>query len=257
MPDRENDMDRNLEQELRDLGAHIEHPPTPDIARTVRRRLEEEEASRRRGFWSRMPSARWAVAAAILLILVVPMFSPAFRGAVSSVFVSSGAGGASSQSASPAGEAGSDAPASSSEDSPDSASSAGSATSGAAGTGSSGGEVAEVITLEEARSRTEGLLLLPELGEPDEVYALGRGGVMLVYPSGDSRIVLTQRPGEVETAFPAASRMAVEDAAVNGGRGYWRSSGTLFWERDGMALRLRTDLSKEGAIQLAESARWF
>lgn len=267
MPDRED----RLEEELRELGREIEYPPTPDIYRSVRGRIEAERNSG--GIWALLPSAKWAVAAALVVIMVSPFFSPAFRDAVSGLFVS----GASSP------EAGRAAPelAEPESPSPDSASSAGleATTSGGAESGTSGspdsgdlpdaaapatGEAEDLpssaaragaggITLGEANSRVEGLLLLPDFASPDEIYAVGRGGVMLVYDTPG--VTLTQRPGEVETAFPAATGSDTEDATVNGGRGYWRSSGVLFWERGGTALRLQSGLAKEEAVRLAESAR--
>ena len=34
--------DRDLERELRELGSRVEYPPTPDLARAVRNRLDED-----------------------------------------------------------------------------------------------------------------------------------------------------------------------------------------------------------------------
>jgi len=97
MPDRE----RDLERELRDLGSHIEYPPTPGLARAARQRLEAEDearANRRGRFWLPALSPRWAVAAMFVIVLAVPVLSPAARDTLSGMFVtggaSSGAGGA-------------------------------------------------------------------------------------------------------------------------------------------------------------------
>src|SRR5215212_3872145 len=83
-------QDRELERELRELGSHIEYPPTPDLARAVRRSLDEEgeeRASRSRRVWSSLPSTRWAAAAtALLLIVAVPVLSPAMRATVAGFF---------------------------------------------------------------------------------------------------------------------------------------------------------------------------
>lgn len=237
MPDNEHN-ERNLEGELRELGKNIEYPPTPDLSQAVRSRIEAERNSG--GIWSRLPSARWAAAAAVVVVMASPFLSPAFRDAASDFFVF----GQASR------EAGRAAPESAGGgDLPESASPAGSAEEEAP----TSGEAAEGIPPGEANSRLDGLLLIPGLGEPDEIYAIGQGGVMLVYNAPG--LTFTQRPGEVETAFPASRRPGIEDAAVNGGRGYWRPSGILFWERDGIALRLQSGLAKEEAIRLAESAR--
>src|SRR3712207_6889310 len=80
--------DRELERELGELGSRIEYPPTPDLARAARRRLEEEERTPRRGgFGLPTLSARWAAAAALLLLLAVPLLSPATRETFSGPFV--------------------------------------------------------------------------------------------------------------------------------------------------------------------------
>lgn len=267
MPDRED----RLEEELRELGREIEYPPTPDISRSVRGRIEAERNSE--STWSRLPSARWAVAAAVVVMALSPFFSPAFRDAVSDLFVSEVASPEAGQAAPESAERGNPLPDSASSTKPEAVTS-GSAESGVSDSPGDGdlpdsaaqatGEVEDLpsssaargiesITPGEANSRVKELLLLSDLGEPDEIYAVGRGGVMLVYDA--SAVTLTQRPGDIETVFPAAVRPGSEDSTVNGGRGYWRSSGVLFWERDGLSLRLRSGLAKEDAVRLAESAR--
>lgn len=76
LPDR---GDRNLDRELRDLGAHVEYPPTPDLAGPVRSRLDAEARSpappARSG-----PSLWWIAAAALVVLIAVPAFSLAIRG---------------------------------------------------------------------------------------------------------------------------------------------------------------------------------
>lgn len=103
---------RDLERELRELGSHVEYPPTPDLARAVRRRLEEEGdgelTTRRGGLGLPAPSPRWAAAAALLLILAVPVLFPAARDALSGWFVAgqaAGGGGAAQSGGGGAGEA--------------------------------------------------------------------------------------------------------------------------------------------------------
>lgn len=96
MSDRGRRREEDLERELREMGPHVEYPPTPDMARAVRRRLEEEERPRRS--FGRFLSPRWAVAAVLLLALILPLSSPevrAFLGGLSAM--SSGGGGGASQ----------------------------------------------------------------------------------------------------------------------------------------------------------------
>lgn len=258
--------DRELERELGELGSRIEYPPTPDLAGAVLRRLEEgDRTPRRRGFGLPDLSARWAAAAALLLFLAVPLLSPATRETFSGPFVA----GPAADGGKPQGvavESGDGAP-----------------------RPSSPGR-AESITLREARARAgDGApVLLPrakELGEPDEVYALGRpsrGGVALVYrsrpglpPLGGTGIglVLTEVPGDLESAYlETRSATGFEEVNVDGGRGFWYPEGhhpappvvgrswhpradVLLWEREGRALRMEANLPKAEAVRIAGSTR--
>ncbi len=71
--------DRDLDRELRDLGPRVEYPPVPDLARSVRGRLETET-----GGTGLPPRARpqlwWIAAAALVLLVAVPVVSLAVRG---------------------------------------------------------------------------------------------------------------------------------------------------------------------------------
>ncbi len=82
--------DRDLDRELRDLGPHVEYPPVPDLARSVRDRLEAEV-----GGPASPPRARpqlwWIAAAALVLLVTVPVVSLAVRGTGGGA--TSGAGG--------------------------------------------------------------------------------------------------------------------------------------------------------------------
>src|ERR671918_3205670 len=79
--------DRELERELRELGALIDYPPTPEVARAARNVLEEEEDSRAQRFRMAFPTLRWAaVAAAFVLVVAVPTLSPSLRATVSDWF---------------------------------------------------------------------------------------------------------------------------------------------------------------------------
>jgi hypothetical protein len=90
MPDSERPRERDIERDLRDLGARIEYPPTPDLARAVRRRLDEQEGRRGpgRGFWPSLLSPRWAVPAAALVLISLALLSPAVRAPLSDLLFS-------------------------------------------------------------------------------------------------------------------------------------------------------------------------
>ena len=107
MPDSERPQENGIEQELRDLGARIEYPPTPDLARSVRDRLDEQEGGRStgRGFWPSLLSPRWAVPAAALVLVSLALLSPAVRAPLSDLLFSgqatSSGGGAGGSAARP------------------------------------------------------------------------------------------------------------------------------------------------------------
>jgi hypothetical protein len=87
MPDDGRFSDEELEQRLRDLGARIEYPPTPDVAGTVRRKLDEEARStrpRRSLGWPPFLAPRWTAAA--LLVICAFALSPTLRSTLSSPF---------------------------------------------------------------------------------------------------------------------------------------------------------------------------
>ena len=87
MPDDRRFSEREIERRLRDLGAGIEYPPTPDVARTVRLRLEEEEQTRRTPYWPPFLAPRWTAVAAALVLISVVALSPAIRATLSDLFV--------------------------------------------------------------------------------------------------------------------------------------------------------------------------
>jgi hypothetical protein len=274
--------DRELEKELRDLGPHVEYPPTPDLARAVRRRLDQEgpwRHARSRMIWPSLPLSRWVVGVvALALIVAAPVLSPTMRDTFTGRFeAGQTAGGA---DGSPSIE--------SKEDVAGAPSAARSETMPSSGRGGrylgEGLGFGERITLMEARSATGAPVLLPRvagLGEPDEVYAgePREDGVVLVYrarpglpPLGNTGVglVLTERVGGVETAyFPEEARPEAEfeRVEVDSKRGYWAPAGryasrsellggsVLLWEREGRALRLEADLSEGAAIRIAESVR--
>ncbi len=100
MSDGRRPSEREIERGLRDLGARIEYPPTPDVAPSVRRRLDEDGGRRSpgRGLWQSLLSPGWAVTAAALVLIAFALLSPAVRETLSVQFfpgqaASSGAGG--------------------------------------------------------------------------------------------------------------------------------------------------------------------
>lgn len=280
--------DRDLERELRELGSRVEYPPTPDLARAVRSRLDEEGGSAPPRGWFDLPVARWAAVAAVVLIAAVPVLSPAARDTVAGWFeggqASSGgealsggraAGGPEDATVMMEEDAESRADVPQSAGGPEMPASGGETPSSARGPG-----FGERIPLREAETRLEGReLLLPEargLEVPDEVYANGpsrSGGVVLVYEAGSGLpsegdagvgLVLTEVPGSLESAYRRGGDLAdarTGEVSVGDGRGYWAPSGgrhlpnALFWERGGLALRLEAGLPKREMIGVAESVR--
>jgi hypothetical protein len=90
MPDNWRFSEEDIEQSLRDLGARIDHPPTPDVSRAVRLRLDGEERNRpTRRIWRRPPflAPRWTAVAALVVISVVAL-SPTMRTTLFDLFVS-------------------------------------------------------------------------------------------------------------------------------------------------------------------------
>jgi hypothetical protein len=86
--------DRDLDRELRDLGSRLEYPPVPDLARSVRSRLEAEAGDAGPPARSR-PQLWWIAAAALLLLVAAPVVSLAIRDIGGGVF-SAGGGAAGS-----------------------------------------------------------------------------------------------------------------------------------------------------------------
>ena len=78
--------EEEFEQSLKDLGARIEYPPTPDAAHTVRRKLDEEQPQEARR-WPPFLAPRWTAVAAALVLVAVVALSPAMRATLSGLFV--------------------------------------------------------------------------------------------------------------------------------------------------------------------------
>lgn len=227
---------------------------------------------------------------ALVLVVSLPLFSQGVRDTLSGAgsagsVASGGAGGqaaseASGDSAASGGRRGVTASGSASKASPDEAV-----------TGASR-KFGDPLTLEQARARLDGGLLLPHaraLGEPEEVYELGEtretqtSGVAVVYvqrpglPSlggTGAGLVLAEVPGDLHSMYPdkdLAERTGVEETGVGGGRGYWVTgreklpppldlsvhpqANVLVWEREGLVLVLEAGLPRGEAVRLAESVR--
>jgi hypothetical protein len=156
-----------------------------------------------------------------------------------------------------------------------------------------GREFGDPLTLEQARSRLDGKLVLPGargFDEPEEIYTLDRSygdensrGVAMVYPQRTSMpslggtgagLILIEIPGDLSSMYPGselARSSGAEKVEIGGGRGYWITGGgklpypldlgvhppanVLIWEREGLVLRLAADLPRAEAIKLAESMR--
>lgn len=103
MPDSGRFSDRDIERDLRDLGARIEYPPTPDLTQAVRRQIEEEAAGQhlpRNGYWPSFLSPGWAAVAAAVVVIFVVALSPTLRTTLSDLFVSGGASNSGQQAGS-------------------------------------------------------------------------------------------------------------------------------------------------------------
>lgn len=277
MSEQRRPSDRELEDALRDLGSRIEYPPTPDLSRAVRQRLEEGEARDRRGWMTSQAFRRVVAVAALVLISLVPILSGDMRGSIAGLF----GGGQGAGSAASGGAAREPSP----EDREDPSGSAASGTGSSFDLPSSAGggvalgrslELGERVSLREAQP----VLLPSRLGKPDGIYA-GGNAITLLYrarsalpPLGDTEagLILTETRDGMESNYldaEDASPERFERVSVNGRQGYWAGSGrdilppvgevarlpggVLIWEQDGRALRLQAKLSKQEAVRLAES----
>jgi len=89
MPDDRRFSDEEIEHSLRDIGARMEYPTTPDVASTVRRKLDEEERSpepRRILRWPPFLAPRWTAVAAALVVICVVALSPTLHTTLSDLF---------------------------------------------------------------------------------------------------------------------------------------------------------------------------
>jgi hypothetical protein len=180
MPDSGRFSDRDIERDLRDLGARIEYPPTPDLAQVVRRQIDEEAAGQhapRGRYWPSFLSPRWAAVAAALVVVFVTALSPTIRTTISDLFVS-GEAASSGHQARDGSEAGGSAARPQSDES-----------------GARSGQEAGVAS--QAASSSAASRAKPTSGENSSRSAMAESARDAACPS----LSLEARPARAETAF--------------------------------------------------------
>lgn len=265
----------DLERSLKELAAEIDYPPEPNLARSVRARIE---ATPRRGAAAaaggsllplRRLRPRWgtALVAAAVVLLTATVSLVALPGVRSAVADWLGLGGVRIETGGPT-----PAPIGDSLD------------------------LGEATSLEAVRARVDFDVVLPgALDGPDEVFfddLVPGGQVALVYrerrslpatPDSDIGALITQFQGSldepvVKKVISGEPGTTVVPVRVHGSSGYWISGephfisyldangqpreetvrlvgNVLLWEQDGVTLRIESALSKRGALAIAESMR--
>jgi hypothetical protein len=268
-----------LERALTDLGAHLQHPPTPPLAEAVMARLAERPAPGRaapsaRRTWllagrGRPAWRRWAVAALALLVLAagIVVATPGARDAVARRL---GLRGVAIHLGGPATTASTRPP----------------------GVGANLA-LGRRVTLEQARAGVSFPVLVPTapgFEHPDAVY-LSRnvpgGRVDLVYrarqglpssPFTDVGLLITQFQAEPMVEKTVTDATTLERVVIDGEVGYWfggephsfayldrnraleeetsRLAGsTLVWTHRALTLRLEGQVTKRQALRIASSMR--
>lgn len=240
----------DLELELRDLGAALAFPSTPELGARVRSRLATEPERRRR--WFRFERRALAVALAVVVVALAGVLAvPPARTAILEWL---GIKGVQLEFVD-------DLPALAvTEDL----------------------ELGERTTLDQAQRRAGFEVVEPtELGEPDAVYFReppDGGQVAFVYGSAERvRLLLTEFVGNyrpfIHKIIDGGAR--VESVDIDGVPGVWiegahyfnyeDESGyfaqefvrlvdrVLLWARDGVTFRLEGDLTKDRAVEVAEA----
>lgn len=234
-----------LELRLAALAEAVEYPPTPDLATAVERSLRPRPAVRR-------PSRRRVLAIALAVALAVAAgvlaFSPGARSAFLELFRLQGATVTRVESL-PEVEL-------------------------------IAFDLGERVDREEAERRLG--FELVDLGEPDAIYVRAGRVASLVYGSPERpRLVLSQLDGAVWDGFHkkvAGTGTRIENVTVDGRPGLFVSGeehyvmfqdasgqitdertalagNTLLWNRGSVLLRLEADVSRDEALELAESVR--
>ena len=260
-------VERSLEEQLRDLGAHLDTGPSPEVATAVLRRLQDEPAPlvvRARRRLARLFTALLAAVLAAGLLAV-----PAVRAAVVDLITLPGVvfDRDTPQPRQPA---------------------------GAAPTGPLGGayELERPVSLAEARRVAGRRTLVPDrFGPPDEVYVAGTGSAQMVHLLWKAqRPELPELPGSAAGLYimvfgnEAEARLQkmifgvrTEEVRVDGRPGVWIGSphATMLFGQDGLpdystrraagpallvdyggyTVRIEARVTKEDAVDLAESLR--
>jgi hypothetical protein len=237
-----------LDLALKELGRHVEFPPTPDVASAIRGRVDPQVRAARRSLFRRAPSAdaeKWrrpvAIALAVLVVAIGAVLAvPPARTAILDWLGLRGVSIARVDELPPV-----------------------SATEPL--------ELGRRVTLEEAPL----WVLVPD-EEPDGIYE-GHGRVSLLWGTPDRvRLLLTELQGQafIEKLIRPGSR--VGSVTVGGEPGAWledphvvifkdlrgqarestpRLAGkTLIWQHGEVTLRLEGDLTKEEALRIARTA---
>jgi hypothetical protein len=262
----------SLEERLARLGGETTYPPTPDLASTVRRRIEDERLVPGRGgllegLLGRLRLLRPASLALVALLVLAGTAVAAglIIGGLRIIFVEELPSVPPTVSARPG-----DAP----------------------GANLGLGSASTIADAEQAVGFEVALPSSPRLGEPDAVYfspTVADGMVSLVYGeragiaagADGVAVLLTEFRADFDDQLVkkvAQSGSTVEQVRIGGAIGFWISGSphvflyrepsgdiweerirlvgnTLIWQRDGVLLRLESDLPREEAIELAESIR--
>jgi hypothetical protein len=265
----------DLERDLADLGAHLEHPPTPPLAEAVLARIAEPApraapSRRRSGWWPVRPGWRRVAAVALALIVLatgIVVATPAARQAVARRLGLPGVaihlGGQAPPVTTPAPGAGANL------------------------------DLGRRVTLEQARAAVPFPVLVPTaagLDRPDGVYLSDDppgGRVDFVYrprpglavaPGTGVGLLITQFSADpmVEKIGKGTGEVRLVD--VGGHTGYWFGRGqhfftyldrhggvrtdttrlagsTLLWSLGQLTLRLEGEVNASRAIEIAESMR--
>ncbi len=255
-----------LERRLRLLGADIDWPATPDLARQVGARVSIRAAARRPWFQS-----RWALAATgvVLALAALTAYTPtreAIAGWINLHTIITRVNALPTPSPRPSGPLGE-----------------------RLGLG-------QPTTLEDAQKSVTWKILVPaSLGRPDEVYVQlpadggpPYGEVTLVYKSRPGiptsgqtgvAVLITEANGKVDTNFfgkMLGPGTTLEDVTINGHQGYWiagaphifffidadgnfrdetlrLATDTLLIDDGGAVVRIEGDLTKAQALDIAAS----
>lgn len=260
----------SLEERLFELGRETAYPPTPDLASSVGRRIEDERLVPGRGgllggLFGRLRSLAPASLALVGLLVLAGSAVAAglIIGGLRIIFVEQLPSVPPTISARPGEAPGANL---------------------GLGTASTIADAQRAAGFEVLVPRS------PRLGEPDAVYfspTVAEGMVSLVYgeragiptDADGVAVLLTEFRADFDDQLVkkvAQSGSTVDRVRVSGSLGFWISGGphvflylepdgdiweermrlvgdTLIWERDGLLLRLETDLPREEAIELAES----